>query len=100
MKKSFAILLVLVVLQCGLGGIAAAQSGNPCNNTFVVSFSGLTQRAGIASAGATLYSFQFALLRTPNALLRQHQARPALPVRTLAIRLASPRGTPTLSRLI
>src|SRR5882762_3784436 len=44
MKKSFAILLVLMVLQCGLGGTAAAQSSNPCNNTFVVSFSGLTPK--------------------------------------------------------
>jgi hypothetical protein len=44
MNKSVAILLLLVVLQCGLGGIAAAQSSNPCNNTFVVSFSGLTPK--------------------------------------------------------
>jgi YD repeat-containing protein len=41
MKKSVAILLVLVVLQCGLGGTAMAQSGNSCQTSFVVSFSGL-----------------------------------------------------------
>jgi YD repeat-containing protein len=38
MKKSVAILLLLVVLQCGLGGTAIAS--NSCQGTTVVSFSG------------------------------------------------------------
>src|SRR5260370_20317957 len=41
MKKCVAMLLVLVVLQCGSGGAAMAQSGNSCQSSFVVSFSGL-----------------------------------------------------------
>src|SRR6266436_2892856 len=41
MKKSVAMLLVLVVLQCGSGGAAMAQAGNSCQTSFVVSFSGL-----------------------------------------------------------
>src|SRR6202023_2413958 len=41
MKKSVAILLVLVVLQCGLGGATLAQSNNSCTSSFVISFSGL-----------------------------------------------------------
>src|SRR5260221_7639416 len=41
MKKSIAILLLCVVLQCSLCGAAMAQSGNSCQSSFVVSFSGL-----------------------------------------------------------
>src|SRR5437879_4490896 len=41
MNKSVAILLVLVVLQCGLAGATLAQSTNSCTSSFVISFSGL-----------------------------------------------------------
>src|ERR1700738_880389 len=44
MKKSVVILLVLVVLQCAWGATAAAQSSNPCQSTFVVSFSGFVPK--------------------------------------------------------
>ena len=40
MKKSVAVVLVLVVLQCLLGGTAIAQSSNSCQGTIVISFSG------------------------------------------------------------
>src|SRR6266404_777161 len=40
MKTSVAILLALVVLQCGLGGATLAQPSNSCSTSFVISFSG------------------------------------------------------------
>lgn len=49
MKKSAATLLILVVLQCTLAGVVAAQSNNPCVSSNVVSFSGPIPRGWLCT---------------------------------------------------
>src|SRR5260370_4838510 len=67
MKKSVAMLLVLVVLQCGSGGAAMAQSGNSCQSSFVGSFSGLIP-TGWNCVGWGLLCFPFDLHRSEHQL--------------------------------